>query len=277
MGYSDLQIIDNIFPQFTYVAERKCTSSWRLQGKEIYDRHNLILVYDGEATLTCNNQQYNVSKGNLVYYKPLDYRTGQTNPNNLMKCFSVDFLYTCPLYQNDKWDLLDMKLPFTTVEKIDDSFLFSRLLDLFSKFTKTWLSGAREKCTRGRTIFLEMLSLLLQWKCNPNFNYDTIRKTEQIINYLTENYSSQIKLAELANHVGISSSYLGSLFKEVTGKSPISYLIDIRVHKAKDMLLDGYSVAETAFNVGFNDIYYFSKCFKKNAGVNPSKYRFLYS
>jgi hypothetical protein len=57
-----------------------------------------------EASLTCNNQQYKVTKGNLVYYRPLDYRIGHTN-NNLMKCFTVDFFYTCPIYKNDKWDL----------------------------------------------------------------------------------------------------------------------------------------------------------------------------
>ena len=270
--YED-HILENLHPHFTYVANRKCTPNWKFKGEKIFNKHNLILVYDGEAQLTCNDRRFNVSRGDLVYYKPFDFRIGHTFPDRLMKCYTVDFLYTCPILDGDNWELLDIKLPFSPVEKIHDDFLFSRLLDIFSSFTKVWLSGDSNRIIRGRSLFIEMLSLLLQWKGGNNFNYDKVRKVERAIQYMTEHYFSPLTLQELADNLGISPSYFGNIFKDVTGKSPITYLIDIRLRKAKDLLLDGYSVSEVAEKVGFSDLYYFSKCFKKNEGVSPSHYK----
>jgi AraC-like DNA-binding protein len=268
----EISLLENMFPQFTYVADRKCPANWKFQGNAVYDKHNLILVYDGEAELTCNDRTYRVSRGDLVYFKPSDFRLGHTYPDRLMHCFTVDFLYTCPVLNNNDWEFLDVKLPFLPVEKINDEFFFSRLMDLFSNFTRTWLTGNPIKAPRGRATFLEMLSLLLQWKCGTDFNYDKVRKVEKAINFMTDSFQSQVTLQEIAESIGISPSYLGGIFKEVIGTSPINYLLGIRMHKAKDLLREGYSVTEAAEKVGFNDIFYFSKYFKKHEGITPSQY-----
>jgi AraC-like DNA-binding protein len=265
-------LIDNIFPDFTYVANRKCSVNWHLKGPSIYDRHNLILVYHGEAELICNDKSFHVKPGHLVYFKPGDYRKGHTFPDNLMECYTVNFLYTIPVMQDNQWKLIPLDLPFETVEYIHDSFLYSRLLELFSKFTKTFLSQSDHRIIRGRAIFTEILSLMIQWK-SGNFIYDNTRRIEQVINYMIENYTEPLNLADLSNNFKISPSYLSSLFKSVTGKSPISYLINIRLHKAKELLIDGHTVSETAQKVGFNDLFYFSRCFKKNEGLTPSQYK----
>ncbi len=68
-------------------------------------------------------------------------------------------------------------------------------------------------------------------------------------------------------------SVLTSIFREVTGKSPIDYLVGIRIRKAKELLTEGFNVTETAERSGFNDIYYFSKCFKKHEGISPTTYK----
>ncbi|HBM81303.1 MAG TPA: AraC family transcriptional regulator, partial [Clostridiaceae bacterium] len=70
----------------------------------------------------------------------------------------------------------------------------------------------------------------------------------------------------------ISPSYLGSMFKNITGKSVISYLIDIRINKSKQFLRDGLSVSEASQKVGFHDIFYFSRIFKKRQGITPSEF-----
>lgn len=265
-------LLDNIFLQITYAAERKCTPDWKLKGNIIYDRHNLILVYDGEAKLTCNDQSYLISKGDLVYYRPGDYRLGTTFPNNLMKCFTVDFFYTYPILHSDKWTFRDELLPFSTVEKINDHFLYSRLLDLFSHFINTWFFSDYNKMNRAKSIFMEILSLLLHWKATTNFSYDHIRKVETIISYMSSHYASKITLQELADKSNISPTYLESIFKKLTGKSPINYLINLRIQKAKELLQDGHTVSAVAPKVGFNDVFYFSKCFKKCEGITPSHF-----
>jgi len=60
------------------------------------------------------------------------------------------------------------------------------------------------------------------------------------------------------------------IFKEVTGMTPIEYLISILINKAKELLQDGYSVIEAARRTGFSDVFYFSKCFKQKEGLASS-------
>lgn len=265
-------ILENMFLQITYVAERKCTPDWELKGKTIYDRHNLILIYDGEAALVCNDQSYKVSKGNIVYYRPGDYRVGTTSPNNLMKCFTVDFFYTYPIFNDNKWLLTDESLPFSTVETIDDHFLYSRISDLFSSIVKTWFFSDYNRIIRVKAIFMEILSLLLYWKTTDNFSYDHIRKIETLISFMSEHYCSKITLQDLADIINISPTYLENIFKKITGKSPINYLINIRIQKAKELLMDGHTISEVTSAVGFTDVFYFSKCFKKCEGMPPSRF-----
>lgn len=274
MGFQDDRLLDNMMPHFNHVVERICTPHWEIK-REIYKYHNFILIYDGEAVFGCNGKEYRGTSGDLIYFKPGDVRWAYTFPDNLMKCFAIDFVYSCPILQDAQWQLVNIPLPFRTHQNIHDRYLHSRLLGLFSDCTKAWLSGTPNKIIRCRASFMEIISLLLMWKKGDGIHYDKIRKVETVIHYMAEYYPEPIHLEQLADILQISSSYLGSIFKEVTGKSPIDYLINIRINKAKELLRDGYMVTETAQKVGFGDVFYFSKCFKKQVGMSPTDYKKL--
>ena len=98
---------------------------------------------------------------------------------------------------------------------------------------------------------------------------------EDILSYLNQNYASRISLEQIAKNVFMSPSYICKIFKQEMGESPINYLIRIRMEKARNLLLqeEGYSVKEIACLVGYEDIYQFSKLFKKYYGVAPSYFR----
>jgi YesN/AraC family two-component response regulator len=73
----------------------------------------------------------------------------------------------------------------------------------------------------------------------------------------------------------LSPVYISKIFKEETGESPINYLIKIRLEKAKDILRsdDGGSIKSIANQVGYDDVYHFSKLFKKYYGISPLYYK----
>jgi AraC-like DNA-binding protein len=84
-----------------------------------------------------------------------------------------------------------------------------------------------------------------------------------------ESYSIE-ELAELAD---ISPSYFRNLFKRVTGLTVTQYKNRIKISKARDLILSGKcNVTEAAKTVGFNNIYYFSRLFKKITCANPSDF-----
>lgn len=260
----------DIFPRIIYTVDRNATSSWELNG--MMKNHNLMLVYDGEAIFTSNGASECASRGTLIYWKPGDLRTAHTFQHKLMKAYAIDFTYICPVFIEENWNLETPILPFDFSQKIVDENLLQKLIELFNKLTKSVLSTRGRNKVRERTIFIEILSLLFQNKEGNLYSYSNMRRVEKIVNYMTENYSKSITLEELAVNAHISPSYLGSIFKMVTGKSTIDYLIEIRMNKAKVLLKDGYSVSETSKIVGFSDIFYFSKTFKKHEGVSPSTY-----
>ena len=250
-----------IFPEPLYIVDRNATSSWALNNQ--MNLHNLMLIYEGTVEFTCNNSKFTASRGDLVYFKIGDIRKARTFPDSLMKCYAIDFLYTCPICQDAEWKLINTNLPFSNIQKISDEYLFSKLLDLFSLLTKFALSSKDRNRIKERSLFTEILMLLFDFKKGKQSNYANIRKVDKIINYMTENYTNNITLHELSNYVQTSPSYLGNIFKQITGKSTINYLIEIRINKAKSLLTDGFTVSETSKLVGFSDIFYFSRVFKK--------------
>lgn len=274
MDFDPIKNLYEIFPEILYVVDRNANMSWRLNNKMA--SYNMMLIYDGKAEFTCNEITFEASKGDLVFYKPGDTRKAVTFPDSLIKCYAADFLYTCPTFENGSWKLLNIELPFSHVQKIEDEHLFSRLADLFTLLTRSALSSKSRSKVKERSIFSEILTLLFQYKEGYQYSYSSVRKVDRVISYMTENYSQNITLQQLSDYAQISSSYLGSIFKKVTGKSTIDYLIDIRINKAKSLLRDGFTVSDTSKLVGFNDIFYFSRAFKKHEGISPSQYMNVY-
>jgi two-component system response regulator YesN len=116
--------------------------------------------------------------------------------------------------------------------------------------------------------------LLKSIKSDNNIE-DDFDYQNQIDNYLNGNYnSSKLSLSSLANELGLSEGYLSNLFKKIYKKSFTDYITELRLKKAKILLLTShlknYEIAEA---VGINDPNYFSTTFKKKYGYSPSQYR----
>lgn len=96
----------------------------------------------------------------------------------------------------------------------------------------------------------------------------------QVITYIQEYYAEPITLDSLAEVFNFSAYHLSSLFKEYTGMSPIDYLIRFRLELATELLMTtDASVGEISASVGYKDVYYFSRIFKKRKGESPAHFR----
>ncbi len=108
---------------------------------------------------------------------------------------------------------------------------------------------------------------------------DYLPKTKQLliqpaIDYILKHYTKElINIETLSELCGISSDYLRKLFAKFYGCSPIKYVNDLKLKRAKELLASGiYSVSETAQLSGFSDLSHFSRFFKDNVGVLPRDY-----
>lgn len=97
------------------------------------------------------------------------------------------------------------------------------------------------------------------------------------IDYMHDNLHSRITIEELAEHVGLNSSYLSRLFKKETGVSVSEYIQQLKVDTAKNMLLySDFTPARISSVLAFPDQSYFTQVFKKYAGVTPMKFRSMH-
>ncbi|MDY2593897.1 MAG: response regulator [Oliverpabstia sp.] len=100
------------------------------------------------------------------------------------------------------------------------------------------------------------------------------RQAMEAVDYIRENYADpNLNLSGICMHLGISTSYFSSVFKEETGETFMEFLIRTRMEKARELLehtsLKNYEIAE---RVGFADPHYFGISFKKMTGQTPTEY-----
>lgn len=92
--------------------------------------------------------------------------------------------------------------------------------------------------------------------------------------YMSEHMEEDLQIPDLASILNVSYTSFRRSFKEYTGIAPGQYLINLRMHKAKDLLRGtGLSVKEISYRLQFESPEYFSTRFKKHTGVTPSEFR----
>lgn len=92
--------------------------------------------------------------------------------------------------------------------------------------------------------------------------------------YLEQSFTQKCELGDVCRHSGLSRNDLCRLFKSAYGTSPMQYLISLRISLAKELLLNSrLPLKAIGEQCGFRDPYYFSRCFKKHAGITPGRYR----
>jgi len=95
--------------------------------------------------------------------------------------------------------------------------------------------------------------------------------------FMKQNYSENITIKQLSRKFAINPNYLSTLFKQELGITFVKELTRIRMEKAQELLLlTGMPVAEIALTVGYEDVQYFYRKFKKMHNLTPVEYRNQY-
>lgn len=96
----------------------------------------------------------------------------------------------------------------------------------------------------------------------------------KIVEYMHENFGNKLTVENMASFVNMSQSHFTRIFKKEMGKSPVDYLIGIRIDKAKQFLRNtNNSMTDIAYDCGFNSPSHFSSSFSNFTGLNPKDYK----
>lgn len=84
----------------------------------------------------------------------------------------------------------------------------------------------------------------------------------------------ELSVQDMASRFGYNDAYFCRIFKQLFGKSFVTYLTDFRIGKAKELMEQSDdSVKDIARAVGYEDSNYFAKVFRRVTGMSPSAYR----
>jgi AraC-like DNA-binding protein/mannose-6-phosphate isomerase-like protein (cupin superfamily) len=117
-------------------------------------------------------------------------------------------------------------------------------------------------------------------------HYSSLEATEakalvrigKVIDYLENNFTDKIYLDKLAEMAFMSTRNFQRIFQKAVGSSPSNYIMQIRLQKARKMLRNTESpITDIAIDSGFGVSNYFIKCFKKEIGITPVKFRMRYN
>lgn len=210
-----------------------------------------VVLNEGDLIFLCDNCKYIIeTHGDIPFHHyTVNFITEDFNPRGI---FTEDF---CVLKTENK--------------KLYRNML-SQISALWSK--KKW--GYR---LLAKAYLYEILHSFFLETTKSGKNRDILSKILPAKNYLDENYSETVETEYLAQLCGISRTHFRRLFKTLYLKSPLEYQTDLKILRAKDLLLlKTYTVGEVAEMCGFSDGNYFSRIFKEKVGISPLKFKAMY-
>ncbi|WP_088890288.1 AraC family transcriptional regulator [Leptolyngbya ohadii] len=243
-----------------------------------YARHSHTTYSIGliEAGLSGNyyrGSTYLAPAQSIILMNPEEVHTGYSAEEQLL---TYRMLYpSVRLMEQVASELHDnQQFPYFKVPVAQNQILARKFYELLHalEFSKDQLN---QQC-----LLVDVLSLLII-QCGGG-KYRSIQSNQEhqaiglIKQYLYEQYNTNISLEQLAALTNLNRSYLIRIFRRTVGMPPYAYLTQVRVEKAKMLLRQGMSAAETAIAVGMADQSHLNRHFKRMVGVTPGQYRLSY-
>lgn len=148
-----------------------------------------------------------------------------------------------------------------------------KLEDKFFKLYDVWNKKELGYYQKSMSVFYDILFHLQK---NQNEYLSKTQKNYMSLayDYIIKNYkSADFNYRELCKASGLEYAYFSELFKKAYQMSPVEFVTNMKIDYAKELLATNrYSVTEISKLCGFNDVFYFSKVFKKKTGFSPTKY-----
>lgn len=241
-----------------------------------HTEYEIIQIISGSFHLTINNETQIYHAGDILFITD-GYLHGGTPENCVYECIVFDLQvlmkdnHACSKMIQD---ITSHKILIHTLLSEHDPEISTIAANLFSA-----LSGRKvgyEFKTQG--YLYQLLGEILEHHLYEQNTFDAmaserLNSIKNVLSYISDNYSKNIKLEQLAKIAGMNEKYFCRYFRSMTERTPIDYLNYYRIECACEMLSTKLiSIKEVALSCGFNDESYFIKTFHKYKGITPKQF-----
>lgn len=255
-----LQEIGELTAQKSHTSERSGLQSYLF-----------FTVVSGSGTLDYNGKEYELTQDSCVFINCKNPYAHTTDPNNL-------------------WTLRWIHFYGPSLSSIYDKYcerggrpVFSPELSTKVEMEEVWtqlMSTARSadymRDMRINQLLSELMVCVMSESWHPEDRASAPKRASvsDVKEYLDSHYAERIVLDDLSTQFFIDKYYLAKTFKNQFGLSITTYLQNIRITKAKQLLRFSDKTIETiGYEVGLGAPAYFSRVFKNVEGVSPKTYR----
>lgn len=276
--HKDIEVVDLITFYYYLLYPKN-----KYEG-EVHDYYELYVCLNGSAKVLSGDKEFILSERDFLITPPSMAHTH--NPNNsylssVSICFSARGLND-ELICNRVGSLDDEKLNVLNIlinEYINNYEFQDNYETPYVKkaeFKDEYAYPQMFKCA------LEMILILItrQFQNDSRDTKVNIAKEDKesknkVIQYIKKHYKEKIVLEDIAKEFNYSVGHLCRKFKLEIGDSIVNYIIKYRISMAMKLLFErrDLSIEEIALEVGFNDVQFFDKTFKKLVGMTPGQYR----
>lgn len=249
-----------------YPAHTKCILPHQ------HTRIEIIIIDEGILDIISDNKHFVAQPGDIIIINSGAFHEGETTDNSVK--YRV-IMFELSFFANDR----QIK---TVLEPIQlYSMVFVDLIqdDLILGLCNRLFDAANIK-SESALLLVTGLTYLLLYELIGTYTYspkNLLRETNdfsKVLDFISENYSNNITTSRISKIFGYNEAYFCRLFKSTTGLNFSSYIRDLRLQKAKELLKKTpYSITHIASEIGYDNPTYFAKCFNKRYGLTPSEYR----
>ena len=231
--------------------------------------YQLLYVASGKAHFYIGGQDVIVTSGNMVLYQPKQEMHYEYFGKDKPEVYWVHFTGSDVRNILKKYEVpLDNNV-FYSGNSPTYGYLFKEMI--------LELQTCRVGFEELLSMYLQQIFVLIQrsrMDKRPVVSSHIQEEMGMARRYFQEHYNEDINIEEYALSRNMSVSYFLKKFKEVTTKSPMQYILAIRINNAVSLLEStDYNVTEISTIIGYDNPLYFSRIFKKQKGVSPSDYR----
>lgn len=261
---------------------------WLEPRRVIYD-HQLVLVREGTFRIDVADETYVCDAGTFLIIPPIQWETSSNSGTSRgQRCWChFDWVY------RGSWGKTPIMsyfpaLPRSEFARKAPSFVDPRILygaipsprlafDLFERLLQRQIFGDAHEQLASRSILLELLLHLLDQGERRVVRERSVQLAEAVRQQLkvaVNSGRSMEPIQRILERMRYSAEHLSRIFHAEYGISPMKYVQALRIDQAKLLLQDtSLSISEIAYRVGMNDAGYFSRLFRKVAGLSPSEFR----
>ena len=246
----------------------------------------ITLILKGTAQYKIDFSTYIVKEGDIVIISPESLHSINQINSETMEwvtiVFSLDMLKShftdgCSLRYISPILNKSYKLPaIINADTYGYSKIYSIIENIFNTYAEKDVAFELEL----KSLLFSLFANLYKYNCihiennSSELTYDIQNKIKSILNYVKDNYSTDISIEEVASLCNFSEYHFMRFFKKYVGTSCLQYINNYRLEKAAELLKStSFSITEISFECGFNNLSYFNKLFKRKYNLTPREFR----